>query len=359
MKPTVCKTAKIQTLKGTGELSVWVIRAALPDLIQQSADNAFDQCQCADSMLRRNELVKENPMAGQSENVSILFADICKSSQFYTVMGDRKAQKVIGEILDRLTEITRGNNGKVIKTIGDAVMSIFYSADNAVEAAKSMMKAVKEDFAGISGSFPVNIHIGFHHGPVIMDDSDVFGDAVNIASRLSDYAKPRQIVTTKMTIEEMSERSTPLIRYISDITVKNISEALVVYEILWDKREITTIMDHQKFAFVLPKELELVIGNRTLTVDEKRPAVTIGRMNYNDCVIDLSWVSRSHISIEYRKGIFMVVDKSSNGTYIYPDTREAKFILKSEHLLVGSGYILLGMDKDSESRNEKIRYCIK
>jgi adenylate cyclase len=301
----------------------------------------------------------ENAMAGQSQNVTILFADICKSSKIYEILGDQEAQQVVGKILTRLTDITEQYNGKVFKSIGDAVMSIFSSSENAVEASKNMQEALKQDFSEIAGSFPINIHIGFHHGPVIIDDGDAFGDAVNIASRLADYAKPRQIVTTKTTIEEMPERLTPLIRYVSDIKVKNISEEIMVYEILWNKRDITTIMDHQKFSYKFHTRLDLTVGNQTIVVDNERPAITIGRMDYNDIVIDLSWISRSHISIEYRKGIFMVVDKSSNGTYIYPDEEDMKLIMKSEHLLSGKGYILLGVDQNSESNNEIITYSVK
>jgi class 3 adenylate cyclase len=302
---------------------------------------------------------KENLMAGQSAEVTILFADICKSSQIYELLGDQKAREVVAEILNRLTDITIANNGKVIKTIGDAVMSIFYSADNASDAAKEMMAAMRQDFSKISDSFSVNIHAGFHHGSVIMDKHDVFGDAVNIASRLADYAKPKQIVTTKSTIEAMSERSAPLIRYIADITVKNISEPLIVYEILWDKREVTTIMDHQRFSYTTPRKLEMTVGDQMCVIDERQVSLTIGRMDYNDIVINLSWVSRSHVSIEYRKGIFMLADKSSNGTYVYPDDGDMKFVLRSECLLTGTGIILLGMDRDSETENVIIRYCVK
>ncbi|MBC2714096.1 MAG: adenylate/guanylate cyclase domain-containing protein [Desulfobacteraceae bacterium] len=298
-------------------------------------------------------------MAGQSQNITILFADICKSSQLYEVLGDREAQQVIGKILTRLADITEQYNGKVIKSIGDAVMSIFFSVDNAVDASKSMQESIKQNFSNITGSFPINIHIGFHHGPVIIEDRDIFGDAVNIASRVADYAKPRQIVTTKTTIEEMPERLTPLIRYIAKIAVKNISEDIEAYEIVWDKRETTTIMDHQKLSYKFHTKLDLIIGNQTIVIDNKRPSVTIGRMDYNDIVIDLYWVSRSHISIEYRKGIFMIADKSSNGTYIYPETEDMKFIKKSEYPLSGKGCILLGMDKNSESHNEVIIYSVK
>lgn len=298
-------------------------------------------------------------MAGQPLHVTILFADICKSSRIYEVLGDQKAREVVAEILNRLTDITVANKGKVIKTIGDAVMSIFDSPDNAADAAKKMMAAMGRDFSKTINTLPVNIHAGFHHGPVVMDNEDVFGDAVNIASRLADYAKPKQIVTTQSTIEAMSEHSTPLIRYISDITVKNISGPLVVYEILWDKREVTTIMDHQRFSTVTPRKLELTAGDQTLVLDEHKVSLTIGRMDYNDIVINLSWVSRSHVSIENRNGIFMLADKSSNGTYVYPDGNEMKFVLRSEHLLTGEGLILLGMEKDSEDKNIMIRYCVK
>jgi len=298
-------------------------------------------------------------MAVKPQLITILFADICKSSQIYQVLGDQEAQQVIGRLLAQLTDITDQYDGKVIKSIGDAVMSIFFSVENAVDASKSMQALVKQNFSNITGSFPINIHIGFHHGPVIMDKGDVFGDAVNISSRVADYAKPRQIITTKTTIEEMPERLTPLIRYVSKVAVKNISEEIIAYEILWDKREITTIMDHQKFSYKFYTKLDLVIGNQAIVIDNKRPALTIGRMDYNDIALDLSWVSRSHISIEFRKGIFMIVDKSSNGTYIYPETEDMKFIKQSEHPLTGKGRILLGMDKNSESQNEVITYSVK
>jgi adenylate cyclase len=298
-------------------------------------------------------------MTGQFNNVTILFADICKSSKIYEAFGDLKAQQIVGNILTRLTDITEQYNGQVIKSIGDAVMSVFPSAEKAVDAAKLMQVSMKKDFSDIAGSFPINIHIGFHHGPVIEDSGDIYGDAVNVASRLADYAKPRQIITSKSTIEDIPERVIPLIRYVSNIKVKNISEEIMAYEILWDKRDITTIMDHQKFSHNFHTRLDLEVGSHKIVIDNERPAVTIGRMDYNDIVIDLSWVSRSHISIEYRKGIFMIADKSSNGTFIYPEADEMKYIMKSEHLLSGNGHIRLGLDKDSEEDNEIIKYSVK
>jgi len=295
-------------------------------------------------------------MDGKSQHVTILFADICKSAQVYEILGDHEAQRAIGMVLTQLTEITGQFHGEVIKNIGDAVMSRFDSIENAMNASQAMQASAKRNYSSFSDSLSINIHIGFHYGPVIADDGDLFGDAVNIAARVADYAKPRQIITTKTTIEQMSAHLTPFIRYVADIKVKNISEAIVAYEILWDKKEMTAEMNHQRISDCLYSRLDLTIGNQTIVVDNKRPMVTIGRMNYNDVVIDFSWVSRSHLSIEYRKGIFIIADKSSNGTFIYPENEEMKFLIRSENLLSGRGCILLGGEKGSEDNNVSIKY---
>ncbi len=316
-------------------------------------------------------------MTARSACFTILFADICKSSKLYEILGDRKAQTVVAAILGRLTDITCQHGGRVIKTIGDAVMSIFDDPDKASDAAKEMMAAVRQEFERVEGLFPVNIHVGFHHGPAVPDTMepgstrtpksktpDVFGEAVNIAARLADYAKPMQILTTQATLDAMPGRDGLSVRYITDLNVKNISQALVVYEIFWDKQGITTIIGHHQNTYTGPKKLELTVEDRLFEIDQDTPVLTIGRMDYNDIVINRSWVSRSHVSIEYRKGIFMLVDKSSNGTYVYPDGGypdggEMKLVAKSEHLLTGTGTFFLGMNRDGEQDNVAVRYRIR
>ena len=62
-----------------------------------------------------------------ANRLTILFADIAGSTRLYDTFGDAKARELISECLSHLKELTRENNGTVIKTIGDEVMSVLAS----------------------------------------------------------------------------------------------------------------------------------------------------------------------------------------------------------------------------------------
>jgi len=147
-------------------------------------------------------------MTRHTSHLAILFADISKSSNIYELLGDQAAQEIVGQILRRLSDLTVRFEGKVIKTVGDAIIATFDSTDNAIEAAKSMQMAMKEGFSCNGRNIPpVNIHIGIHYGPVVIENEDIFGDAVNITARVVDYANPQQIVTTRAAIQNLPEDS--------------------------------------------------------------------------------------------------------------------------------------------------------
>ena len=95
-----------------------------------------------------------------------------------------------------------GSKGRVIKTIGDEVMSAFPSADDAADAAIEMQLAISE--LPPVGNTTLGIRIGFNFGPVVERDGDVFGDAVNLAARLPPVATKGQIITARDTVMLMS-----------------------------------------------------------------------------------------------------------------------------------------------------------
>src|SRR6056297_1390166 len=141
-------------------------------------------------------------MTQQTTPLTILFADISKSSNIYEYLGDTAAQEIVGKILNLLSELTVTYDGKVIKTVGDAIIATFGTTDAAVESAKSMQLAMTENISG-HADLPINIHIGIHHGGVVIDNEDIFGDAVNVTARVVDYANPRQIIATRAAIENL------------------------------------------------------------------------------------------------------------------------------------------------------------
>jgi class 3 adenylate cyclase len=93
----------------------------------------------------------------------ILFADVAGSTRLYEKLGDGRARMVVSGAVGVMSDVTRRHSGQVIKTIGDEVMSIFRSADQAADAAAEMQDAIGTSTA--RQEHPLAIRVGFHHGP--------------------------------------------------------------------------------------------------------------------------------------------------------------------------------------------------
>ncbi|MFZ2633521.1 MAG: adenylate/guanylate cyclase domain-containing protein [Desulfosalsimonadaceae bacterium] len=293
-------------------------------------------------------------MTRHTRHLTILFADISKSSNIYELLGDQAAQEIVGKILKRLSDLTVKFEGTVIKTVGDAIISTFGATDNAIEAAKSMQIAIKErdwkDGFSANGRDipPINIHIGIHYGLVVMEDDDIFGDAVNVTARVADYANPQQIVTTRAAIKNLPEDSSQFTRYITKITAKNISGELELFEIVYEDQNTTMVIDCRKLSRAVCSSLYLMRGGQVIVVDTHKPLISVGREDFNDVVIQYSWISRIHAHIESRSGVFMLKDKSTNGTFIYSQDADPVYVNKGEHPLAGKGVIVFGREKENK-----------
>ena len=132
-----------------------------------------------------NEL-DETPLP-REEQLAVLFADVSGSTQMYETLGDVRARAIVARCVADMTAATRRHGGALIKTIGDEVMTTFPNAADAAEAACEMQETITGQM--VEGR-PLAIRIGFHFGPVLSEETDVFGDAVNLAARLANEAKP-------------------------------------------------------------------------------------------------------------------------------------------------------------------------
>ncbi|MBU0987624.1 MAG: adenylate/guanylate cyclase domain-containing protein, partial [Proteobacteria bacterium] len=258
-----------------------------------------------------------------------------------------------------LTKVTQIHKGKVIKEIGDELMCIFPTALDAVKAAKDMHQALEDmpplDKPGFSHP---NIYVGIQYGPVILEAGDVFGDAVNVAARMVALAKQRQIITTEETIEALPPGHDLDVRCIDKTTVKGKTGEMNIYEVIWEQQDLTVMVDDSVESDVIRARLELKFNDQVIVMDENKPSVTLGRQAHNDVVVNDTRVSRSHARIEYRRGKFIVIDQSSNGTFVLIQGKEGVTIKRDEKQLVGSGLIGLGRDVTPESP-VAIHYAIK
>ena len=283
-------------------------------------------------------------MAEQLSEAAVLFADVSGSTKLYETAGDAIAHAAIEKCVNLMREKTLGCNGRVIKTIGDEVMSAFPTADDAAGAAIEMQSAISE--MPPVGATQIGIRIGFNHGPVVERDGDVFGDAVNLAARLAAVATKGQIITARETVMQMAPMLKASTRAITTIQVKGKAQEIQVYELIWQQSEDMTTLASQKSVYK-PKnaKLKLLVQGSEVVLSAERPAVALGRDASADLVIKERMASRAHGKIERRLDKFVLTDHSANGTFITIEGDKEIVLRREEFTLRGHGWIAFGQSR--------------
>jgi class 3 adenylate cyclase len=281
---------------------------------------------------------------GREIEVVILFADVVGSTQLYEQLGDARAKEMVVRCLKIMREATENFSGRLIKTMGDEVMSTFPTADDAMNAARRMQEMISADASLRHDHGHVAIRIGCHFGLVVLETSDIFGSAVHTASRMTSQAKAQQIITTLATVEQLSAEWRGMVRQIDVATVRGRLDEVELFEVLWQPEETTRMLPTIGLGQSVSrtKRLKLRFKDQAVTVGEGRKLVTLGRGESNDLRVEDSLISRVHARIEASRDKFTLVDESTNGTFVHTASGEEIFVRRDSTQLVGEGVIGLG-----------------
>ena len=283
---------------------------------------------------------------------TIMFADISGSTRLYDECGDQQASTIINEIIVMMTQVIKKNDGVVIKTIGDEVMCRFDNADYAVFTANTIQEVLANRHA-IHGVQP-KVRIGLHSGPALLrSDGDVFGDVVNVAARMASIATAGQTLTTEDTVNQLSYFLKDSSRVFDRASIKGKSETMLIYELLWGANEISAASTMLNLVNTFPDihQLELLYQGQSYCLSTESACFQIGRESLSDLVVDSAHASRSHAYIEYRRGKFVIVDRSTNGTFVRNDQARTVYIRREELPLMGQGSISLGVAFEKEQHH--------
>ncbi|MBF0137846.1 MAG: adenylate/guanylate cyclase domain-containing protein [Magnetococcus sp. DMHC-1] len=299
----------------------------------------------------------------ENKRLSIMFADIAGSTRLYEQLGDVKAREITSRCIQIMSNIVAQYQGRVVKTIGDEVMCTFPTADDAGEAAIRM----QEELAAKADTFEatVKIRIGFHFGEVIEESdaarADVFGDAVNLAARMAAQSKADQIITTGETLEHMNPGLRVNSRMLISTTVKGKQKPVDIYELTWGEEEELTIMGGIGPGAGITQAPKIVLTvtyqGQDIAVGEELSSITMGRGKQNNLMVPDTMASRIHARIEFRRDRFLLVDQSTNGTYVTSDKGETAFVHRDERRLSENGVIGLGQ-KVHAGHEMAVRYVI-
>jgi class 3 adenylate cyclase len=177
-------------------------------------------------------------MSAEIRNLAILIANISNSMRLHEDLGDAVAHAKIQSCQNIISSIADEYDGNVVSSVGDQIMCTFPSADHAANAAIMMNKVLN------NGSHktinvedkPVSIHVGLHYGPAISQNrNNVYGSAVNIASRLAELAQNNYIFTSGSTVEMLSPELQELSYFVNSASIKGEKKNVELFEIYWQQ----------------------------------------------------------------------------------------------------------------------------
>ena len=299
-------------------------------------------------------------MTQPKEKLAVLFADVCGSTELYENIGDLQARLLITQSIKAMVNQVSAHQGTLIKTIGDEIMCTFPSAEAAFNAACAMQVALESE--RVSNNNPLHIRIGFHYGDVILESGDVFGDTVNTAARVASITRADQIMTTHATTDALPPELKEKTRHIQRAELKGKQKHLDIYIVIWelDETQSTRIIApqlQQTTYNCTDNELTLCYRNLSLKVNNERRSVALGRGDACDIPVKNSLASRLHLRVDLRFGKFVLVDQSTNGTYVRFADSNTKHIVRSEATLQESGFISLGQSF-AENPTELVEFTI-
>jgi class 3 adenylate cyclase len=289
---------------------------------------------------------------GKDKELVILFADVVGSTRLFEVLGDLTARDKVALCVDIMRGATEQRGGSVVKTMGDEILATFEDCDKAMDAAVQMQVAIEAhpelDVAGQQ----IAIRIGCHFGPVVLETRDVFGAAVHTANRMTSQAKAGQIIITDSIYARLSDDWRAIARQVDVAVPRGQQGEVTIFEVLWQHGDTTSMLpmiatiteQHRTFRIRLK-----YLGQELVLDDRERASATLGRGQENDLVIKGNLVSRLHARIEAGKNRFMLIDESTNGSFVQGQNGDDAFVRRDAIPLKGKGVIGLGRVPEPQS----------
>ncbi len=175
----------------------------------------------------RTDLPLDTPISGP---VTILFTDIVGSTTITQRLGDLKAHKILRTHNSIVRDALKKYSGSEIKHTGDGIMASFSSSAQALECAIDMQRS----FAGNRGSTdePLQVRIGLNIGEPISEEKDLFGSAVQLASRICAQATAGQILISDL-LRQMVAGKGFILSDRGYSALRGFEDPVRLHEVLW------------------------------------------------------------------------------------------------------------------------------
>lgn len=296
---------------------------------------------------------------------TIIFVDLSGSTAIFEELGDEKATQLVHKVIHDIASHLNACGGQVLKLLGDGVMVLFDSPKDAISACNHLDN-ILVDFEesvpqNLLGTDRISVRVGVDYGTLVEFENDVYGDIVNVASRILSHARPGELMMTAAVYEHLSPEQQRNCRHLGSIYLRGKALPQTIYgmslsvetpqDASGDSQD-TVIATHKKTAWGDGNKPETYIvlsykGESHYFSTDQLPII-VGRSLDSDLVVPDARVSRSHVRIDWFASQFYLTDISINGTMVQYGGEEIGdpfpvSMRRQRGTLIRSGYILLGL----------------
>ena len=289
------------------------------------------------------------------KELTVLFADVADSVALHDALGDLAAHEMIVACLKRMSDIIVQHQGIVVDTIGDEIMCAFDSAEAAFHAACSIQSVLQTSL-----QHQLSVRIGFNHALTNVDQGRPFGDTVNVAARIVATAKAGQILLSENTFNNLSDTCKSQTRHFNNILLKGKQSTTDLYEVIWDRDDSTmqfNRVDELTYKRVSVSHVKIKYLSKTKHIMLNNNRIQLGRGDMCEMQIYTDVVSRLHSTIKTVSGKIILVDQSTNGTFLRNINSDSNgkdediYLHHDEWIMSGTGVISLGEPVDSNKKH--------
>lgn len=287
-----------------------------------------------------------------SVHTTVVFTDLFGSTSVFEALGNVRATQAVTHITTWIAKIIDAHGGHVVKMLGDGVLALFTDNAAAINAVVEIQRTHQKRMPQMPATNRMPIRIGVASGDVEMVDGDCYGDAVNVAARLSDLSGPDQIWANNAALMGANEADCVRFRILGPIQIRGRAEPCTVYQVEWREdmaSDLLTIQAELEPLLDFPEkdalggEIELVWLDKRKSFKAFELPIHIGRGSQIDFLVSDPRVSRKHARIDWRNGSVMLVDVSSYGCWVRFTGGGSDLLLRrDECVLHGHGEIALG-----------------
>jgi adenylate cyclase len=172
----------------------------------------------AEAALERAGLARRRPVRPPA----IAFLDLTGYTKLTEERGDRAAAKLAGRLVEMVHEFAHRRGGRAVKLLGDGVMFHFPEPGQAVRCGLELVDRIPR--VGLPQA-----RVGLHSGPVVFQDGDYFGGTVNIAARITDYARPGEVLVSDQVVADTDRLEAVRFEPVGPVSLKGLSAPITLF----------------------------------------------------------------------------------------------------------------------------------